>query len=266
MTRTHWLINPTWRCHNNCAYCWMQKSVGRRPDLLNAHERPMADWAAAIDRDKPEVVDIAGGEPLLTGWIAALLVECPYTMFGLSTNGLALRELKRLVTFHPNNLISVNVSYHPDTKAMMPDYDEHFKAAVLLLRDAHYNVHTNVVNYGDNALRSQPVREWLKAQGVKWELSPYEEVAGLGQTQEVGLCCKGGTKHLTIAPDGTAWPCLTSLRSPYYADLVLGNWLDNTIDPSKKPQPCYLACHDYFILAKQHTAGDMWGVEAKPCE
>ena len=83
-------------------------------------------------------------------------------------------------------------------------------------------------------------------------------------TNETGLICKGGIDHLVIAPDGTAWPCLSALRSPDWREMILGNWLDGKIDLSRKPQPCYLNCTDYYVLKEQHSNGDMWGVDAKP--
>jgi hypothetical protein len=99
--------------------------------------------------------------------------------------------------------------------------------------------------------RAQWAIQWMHESGVKYELSPYEQMGTLGQVLEQGLCCKGGVNHLTVAPDGTAWPCLTALRSPFWEALALGNWLDDTIDLSKKPQPCYLNCVDYYVLPEQ---------------
>ena len=260
----HYLINPTWHCQNQCEYCWVERTVRLRPELFRAEERPVRDWINAIKRDDVEVVDIAGGEPLLMPWILALMEECPDTRFGLSTNGLSLAGIEAFAHAKPSNLVAINVSYHPGSKK--PRYRYDWMRAVMALRNAGGRPHVNIVDYQSNAAESEDVIAWLKTVNVKYELSPYEDMDVLTEWQEQGLCCKGGEQHLTIAPDGTAWPCLSWLRSPHWEDCILGNWLDGEIDVSVKPQPCHLFCIDYHILKDSHEAGDMWLVEARPCE
>ena len=260
----HFLLNLTWKCQNNCPYCWMQNTVGRRPEMLAANERPMEDWLKAIYRDGPELIDIAGGEPLLIPWLTMLICECPNTAFGLSTNGLALRGLGQLIRISPKNLIAINVSYHPRAREHHADYDERYKKAIEMLLDTNGKPHVNIVDYENNWDRSFWIRNWLETQNVKVVKSPYERVDNLGERLEQGLCCQGGINHLTIGPDGSAWPCLTALRSPYWRELCLGNWLDSEIDLGKKPQPCHLNCVDYYVLPQQHEAGDMWRCEVQP--
>lgn len=260
----HFLLNLTWQCPNRCPYCWMRKTVALRPELYDAPTRPLADWVAAIHRDKPELVDIAGGEPLLVEWLPELMSACPSTYFGVSTNGLISDGVLRLCKAQPQNIVAINVSYHPDASARWVWYDARWQWAVSVLRQAGFRVHVNVVDYANNVARSQAALGWLNAQSIPHEVSPYEEVAGLGGYRSLGLVCKGGINHLTVGPDGMAWPCLTVLRSPYWEELVLGNWLDGTIDLTRKPVPCYLDCADYYILPSQHVAGDMWCIEARP--
>lgn len=256
----HYLINPTWRCQNACTYCWVEQTVRKR-DIVSVPERPMQDWAAAINRDRIELVDIAGGEPLLTGWIPELMMACPNTKFGLSTNGLALQQIVHLCDLHPQNLISINVSYHPES-----GHDRTWKRGVALLKMLGAWVHSNIVDYQQNVENSERMIEWLGMREIRMVTSPYEEMDGLGEQLEQGLCCKGGVNHLTVAPDGEAWPCLTTLRSPYWEQACLGNWLDGTTDVGRKKQPCHLNCVDYYVLAKQHTSGDMWRIQARECE
>uniref|UniRef100_A0A6H1ZC39 Putative radical SAM superfamily protein n=1 Tax=viral metagenome TaxID=1070528 RepID=A0A6H1ZC39_9ZZZZ len=262
----HYLINPTWRCHSRCSYCWVEQTVRLRSELYAVTERPFDDWVLAIQRDRPDVVDIAGGEPLLLDWIPDLIFACPETYFGLSTNGLAWEQLNRICVYKPHNLTSINISYHPETADRLPNYDKLWQRAVERVQKAQGKPHCNIVMADGNVERSVAAIQWMEANGVKYELSPYERVNTLGQIMDQGLCCKGGVNHLTVAPDGTAWSCLTTLRSPFWESLSVGNWLDDTIDLDRKPQPCYLNCVDYYVLPELHKAGDMWCIEAKPCE
>jgi len=258
----HYLIQPTWRCHNACPYCWVEQSVRIHPDLYNVKERPAEDWYNALKRDKPDLVDISGGEPLLVKWVPYIMKVAKSIAFGLSTNGLAVEGIKELCTDYIDNLVAINVSIHP-TSTLRGQF-ERWKNSVIMLTEAGYKVHCNIVNAPGNVELAQPAINWLTANEITYEVNPYERVSGLGTLKEQGLTCQGGIDHLTIIPDGTAWPCLTTLRSPYYKERSIGNWLDGTIEPNK--QPCFLDCTDYYVLSKEHSNGDMWGVNARPVE
>lgn len=267
----HFLIQPTWNCHNAggaCKYCWVDQTVRTRPDLNSPRERDAMAWIYAIYRDRPDAVDIAGGEPLLKPYVLEIMRQCPTVAFGLSTNGLMRREILRLCSMRKAlpNLVSINVSYHPDARFRHKHYDKRWREAVTALFGAGFNVHTNIVDYGDNVEVTEHLRGWLQYRKIPAVVSPYERMDNLGEKLGQGLCCEGGVNHLTVAPDGSAWPCLTTLRSPYWRETCLGNWLDDTVDLSRKEQPCHLNCSDYYVLAKEHDSGDMWGVEARPCE
>jgi hypothetical protein len=258
----HYLANLTWRCQNHCSYCWLTPSVRTRPEMMAAPERPLDDWVRATRRDAVDTVDIAGGEPLLVPWLVEYIKACPDTGFGLSTNGRDLAALERLVRARPRNVIAVNLSCHPET----PGGQRQFAAAARLIAGAGARFHSNVVDAPGIAEQTQWAKALLDELGMPYEVSPYERVEDLGALTETGLCCKGGVNHLTIAPDGLAWPCLTTIRSPYWRETCLGNWLDGPVTLEHKPQPCYLNCVDRNVLEKCHVAGDMWGVEARPCE
>jgi len=240
----------------------MQATVGQRPDLLHATERTAEDWYGALKRDRPELVDIAGGEPLLLDWVPDLMRVCASLGFGLSTNGLAEAGIDNLCRSRVPNLVAINVSIHRECR--VADYRERFIDAVYRLISAGYYVHCNLVDAPGNAERAAGILITLRQAGVPVDVSPYELTDTLALRLEQGLVCQGGINHLVMAPDGSAWPCLTALRSPYYADLCLGNWIDGTVDLGRKPQPCHLQCTDAYVLAKEHAAGDMWGVEARP--
>ena len=262
----HWLINPTWRCHSRCRYCWLNDTIRARPELLNAPERPYEDWLAAIRRDKPDVVDIAGGEPYLLPWINKLIAACPEIMFGISSNGLEYERIVELAEMRPQNIVGLNLSYHPDAAERWADYDTRWRNAVWAVRKTGGMPGPNIVDYEDNVAKSQGALQWLKTQRIVYAISPYEDMGILAEKQAQGLCCRGGVDHLVVAPDGSAWPCLSTLRSPYWRETCLGNWLDGTVDVSRKEQPCLIYCIDHYILESNHSCGDMWGVAARPCE
>ena len=260
----HLCVNLTWLCQNECDVCWLNDTIRARGDQKMMRTRPLADWTAALHRDKPRVVDIAGGEPLLVPWLTDLLDQNPFTKFAISTNALSLQGVNRLCEVRRRNVVSINASIHPD--CTRPDYPRFFLAQVMRLVTKGYPVHCNLVDYGDDVERGAEIRKGLEKLGVTVVISPYERTDDLGEPNDIPLVCKAGQNHLVIAPDGTAWPCLTALRSPDWERYILGNWLDGEIDLNKVPRPCLLKCTDYLVLKTQHQAGDIWGVEPKPYE
>jgi len=251
----HILICPTWACQNHCRYCWMDYTVRARPEMMDAMQRPASDWIAAIKRE-PVMVDIAGGEPLLYHGICEIIEGCPETTFGLSTNGMHVEGINKLVAARLLNLISINLSIHADNGQAA--YFDRFKAAFLLLRATGYNVFASVVKYEDELAQASPLLGWLRRNGATIVESPYEDMHPDKQPRTPPLVCDAGVNHLVMAPDGSAWPCLGAMWSTQWRETMLGNWLDDTVDVSRVPKPCKLYCESYVYLLSEHPSGDMW--------
>lgn len=258
----HYLINPTWICPFKCSYCWVEATVRMRP-MFHAEARPWQDWAMAINRDGIELIDIAGGEPFVYDGLYELMEHCPRTMFGLSTNGWRHEEIGRFAA-RPRliNLISINCSLHPESRNRT-GYLDRYAASINSLRSAGYPVMASIVCSGDNEAETERERAQLAEAGVHVSLSPFEDMQDVVELQDTPLLCQGGVDHLVLAPDGMAWPCLTTLRSPRWAETCLGNWIDGTLAPRRRIQPCHEFCYDFYVLPKLHEAGDMWGVKAR---
>ena len=254
------LINPLWRCQNQCSYCWVEKTVRLRPELYRVQERMLDDWLLAIFKLEPgDTVDICGGEPLLLEWLpefCRVLNENSIT-WAITTNLQYLPGLERFLEVNPRGG-GFTVSFHPESKWRFPE----FLRRVVKMGN-YYAPSINVID--TVAVECADEIAILRGGGAHVFVSPYEEPLDLTERSEQGFCCKGGEQHLTIAPDGSAWPCLTSLRSPRWKEYRLGNFLDEELDLTRKPQPCHLMCEQYLIL-KDHPAGeDIWDVEAHPC-
>jgi hypothetical protein len=259
----HFLCNVTFRCQNAgvCRYCWVEGSVRKRGDTFA--ERPPEDWIRAIQRERPDTVDLAGGEPTLYEGLGEIIRACPRVSFGLSTNALDEGAIAALAEARLPNLVSINCSFHPDRLEADGFYGGLWLRNVKRLREAGYRVHVNVVDYEGQGVLAPLVADMVNRYGVQVVVSPYEDVARVVET-DVPLVCLGGINHLNVAPDGTAWPCLSTMRSENAWALELGNWLDGTLDLGRRIQPCYLYCADYYILPRLHLGGDVWNVQARP--
>lgn len=263
----HYAAHITWRCVNRCAECWVRATVYHRPEVLHVPERPLADWLAAIERDRPDMLELLGGEPFVVDWLYDLIAGAPQVRMAISTNCVLTRRIQAFAA-RPRlpNLRSITCSYHPDAADLHRDYDWLWRNSVIALREAGYVVCCNLVDYPGHRERSARMISLLEGLGVTGMVSPYEQTAQLGDLRKTGLVCQGGVDHLLIAPDGSAFPCFTAFRSPYWGRYCLGNWLDGTVDAARKPVPCYLDCVDYYVLPHEHAAGEMWGTRPRPAE
>lgn len=263
----HYLMNPTWKCQLKCSYCWVRKHVNHQPGLNDMTERPYEAWKAAIRRDPPDILDVGGGEPLSVSWTIKLIKDFPQIHWGLSTNGINQVRIEELAKERLLQIININLSYHPEAAYQYVWYNDQWKKQILMLHYAGYPLSPNLEDAGKNVERSQWAIDWLEALGLHMVVSPLcggrKELAF---PQKQSLVCDAGVNFITIGPDGTAWPCLSSLNSYAWEETSIGNWIDGTIDLSHKPNPCHLYCVELFIQLKQHESGDFWGIHARPLD
>lgn len=260
----HYLLNITWRCQLSCSYCWVRRSINTNAELTKANTRPMEDWIKAIDRDKPDVLTMGGGEPLSVQWSLELIKTFPEIRWGLSTNGIVFDKIQELASRRLDQIININLSYHPEADNRYTWYFDNWKRGINLLANAGYNVSSNIEKTNDNVEKSKKAIDWMAARGLPMLISPIcggrEE---LSRPQPKALMCDAGTNHLVIAPDGGAWPCQTAINSYAWKETYLGNWLDGDLDLSKKPVPCHLWCVELFSQYVEHQAGDFFGINAR---
>ena len=263
----HYLLNITWRCQLTCSYCWVRRSINTNPELTKAETRPAIDWARAIERDKPDILTMGGGEPLSVPWAIDLIRAFPNIKWSLSTNGIMVNKIMELAAQKLGQIININLSYHPESAQKYDWYFDQWRREIITLANAGYNVSSNVEKTGDNVKNSKQAIEWMKLQGLPMLISP---ICGgrpeLAQPQPKPLLCEAGTNHLVIAPDGGAWPCQTAINSYAWRETYLGNWLDGELDMSKKPVPCHLWCVELYSQYKEHQAGDFFGINAREAE
>jgi hypothetical protein len=263
----HYLANITWKCQLKCSYCWVRKFINKVPELTSAVDRPFEDWCRAIERDKPEVMDIGGGEPLSVPWVLDWIRAFPDVRWGLSTNGINSKKIDELCADPIHHITNINLSYHPEAAALYPWYNKQWQRQVLALRGVGYWLSPNLEDTGHNIENAQWAIDWLKDIGIHMVVSPLcggrKELA---HPQPIALTCQAGINFITIAPDGRAWPCLSSLNSYAWDETSIGNWLDDTIDLSHKPDRCNLFCVEWFVQLHGHESGDFWGIKAHPIE
>jgi organic radical activating enzyme len=260
----HYLINLTWKCQLFCSYCWVRRSINTNSILDKQDTRPLEDWLSAINRDKPEMLTMGGGEPLSVPFALDLIRQTPQVKWNLSTNGLMVHKIQELAEYKLDQLVSINVSYHPEAADKYPWYFSQWKREIIMLKNAGYNVFSNIEKTNDNVEKSQAAIEFMQSENLAMLISPIcggrEE---LSRPQDIPLICEGGVNHLVIGPNGDAWPCQTSINSYAWRETKLGNWIDDTLDLTKVPKPCQLQCVEYFYQYKEHQAGDFFNLNVR---
>lgn len=262
----HYLINTTWKCQLNCSYCWVRRHVNKTPELTEAITRPYEDWANAIKRDPPDVMDIGGGEPLSIDWTLDLIRQFPNIGWGISTNGLNIDKIEELAACRIPQVININLSFHPEA-AKYAWYSDQWKREIIMLAEAGYPVHPNLMDTPYGLKAGAWAINWLKSIGMHMIISPM--CGGLEESRypsETSLICDAGQNVIVVDPAGNAWPCLSALNSYAWKETCLGNWLDGEIDLNKVPKPCHLYCAEYEIQYLKHEAGDFYNTHVRPAE
>jgi hypothetical protein len=237
----------------------------------------LEEWIEVFKKDPPTTLDIAGGEPFSIPWMVPFIkrlgeeAETKDVRVGLSTNGLFSKNILSLCDERLRNVISINMSFHPNIVQWMSSYIDRYKENIGKVKECGYHIFSSIVDYKNNVAISSGygIRDWLEEKGIQLVISPYEDMdVVMENTMSKKLACDGGITHKVFSPGGYVFPCLTTLRSPARWERVLGNVFDPEYDPSsvKRVESCQLFCYDYYILQRLHPSGDMWSVNAREVE
>jgi len=259
-----YLLNITWKCQLACRYCWMRRNITPNKELASVPERTLDEWIAAIERDKPDLIGLGGGEPLSVSWVLDLIRAFPDVQFAINTNGLNADKIDELVNNRIGNVVHINYSYHPDAAKRFDWYDNLYKQNVVALAKAGYPVTGSVVITDGYREDTAGIMEWAKSIGFHMtEIPICTTRPEINELTNEGLLCDGGATHLFSDPAGNVWACQTALNSPFWKDTCLGNWVDGAIDLGKKPVPCYLWCVEKNVNSSTHESGDFFHVNAR---
>ena len=102
-------IKPSFKCNQHCSYCIVEKTLGKKPRFK---EMLWSDWLPIIEAEKPKMITISGGEPMIYPGIVNLvneLVRRKYLVLILtnlsSRKGLKIKRSWRVV---------LNATYHKE--------------------------------------------------------------------------------------------------------------------------------------------------------
>lgn len=269
----HYLLNVTWRCPSNCPECWVRNTIMLDRRSMSESEHTAEEWIEVLRRDKPDTLDIAGGEPFAYKEIIELIEGLSDIKIGLSTNTIYQDEILRLCDRRLDNVISINMSFHPNIMEWNEGYFDRYRGTYVSLKAAGYPVFCSIVDWEDNVEKAAEygMSKWASRNAVNLVIAPFEDMDLVEDPSnlplvEGGLSCDGGKTHKVFTPGGNVFPCLTTLRSHTRWERCLGNVFDEGYDPKKleKIEGCSLYCYDYYVLKNSHPGGEMWGVNPRP--
>lgn len=209
----HVCIFPTWDCQNHCEYCSIRHSKVDRTICDPAVTWPK--WFAALDRvlRRGDVVDIAGGEPLLYPGIVSLVYELGIHGYhwALTTNARHTANIRRLCDERPINCVCINVSDHAENPESVK--------AVAALRDAGFRVNVHRVDHPAAG----------KHHGRDAQIITYQDWSGGKATDGVRRHCTAGVHHWVADPRGDLWRCVVALET---GQPPVGNLFTGEVTPT----------------------------------
>lgn len=230
----HILINPTWKCQLDCAYCWMPHA----PINTEGKERSGEEWARALlpVLSAGDLVDICGGEPTLWRGLETLIraFQSRNILWAMTTNLLYRPALERLAQAGPAGCVVINVSLHEGNREIEDN--------VKRMQAAGFRLSFHLVDH-PAAPRDGTIRPDMILPYQQWK----EQIPTDGKRRR----CNAGTNHWTADPVGDLWRCSVhaQLGLP-----PLGNLFTRQVTPLSDPI-CDTGCTTCYT---DNPAG--WGV------
>lgn len=211
----------TYACQYKCPYCWE-----RGDDRFKAETfRPAKEWADALNRLDPKILDLTGGEPfIMPGFMDLLAMLKPSIRVAITTNLSfdvdAFLKDPKIYT----QIFHMTLSFHPSQGVDVDDFS--FKA--LKLRSKGIPISVNFVAHPSQVEMIPKLKKHFDGLGVHFHVDPFSFSGTIQYTEaqqailneyiqkdrlpdalqgETHLC-DGGQYHLNIQPSGDAYRCI----------------------------------------------------------
>jgi len=230
----HVCIFPTWRCQLRCEYCSIRHSKINR----ETPERPWEQWRdALLSCLRPgDIVDVAGGEPLLYAGMIELLhgLGRAGLRWAVTTNAKASVVIDRIVRERPQGALCFNVSDHSDNPESVDN--------VATLRRIGYIVNVHRVDHAAAGTRHRDA-----------QIITYQDWSGGRAVDGVARSCTAGIHHWVADPSGDLWRCVVALE---VGEPPVGNLFTGVVNPTS--MECTSGCTTCYT---EDPAS--WGIEMR---
>lgn len=212
----YFIWSPTLACNYTCVYCGCaagEKQI--RKEFPGSHPELTVDewadvWSEVLERFDYGILSITGGEPLLSDATIPVLgmMTQKFACYMTSNISRNIMEFTRggirpgaptLVDGLgevPVGISGINCSLHPTSKGFNWDL---FKGAVLLLRNAGFQVSVNYVGYPLQLYLAPEYKAWCDQNQIQFTLSSWQGVDNDGHVSRYSFPER--TFFETIAPD-----------------------------------------------------------------
>lgn len=224
-----WFI--TWTCNFKCPYCWQREepeTYRRKYDIT------AKDWLEAWQRvagDFDEIVlGISGGEPFSVRDFMEMLEKLPDNIHYDITSNLSF-DVDRFLAINKvrKKCSGIVCSFHPTSFEDPSSYIDKFFKKVLKLRLLPHT-RINFVAAPPNLKYYEQIKDFTDHNKIPLHVDKYsplkegipftdeersfeEQIVSADRTKKniainQPVLCNGGVSHLTLLPDGSAFPCL----------------------------------------------------------
>ena len=237
--RLHVILNPTWRCNYHCSYCPVVTKFAYTTVVGKSGERSGEDWIAGLEKLRPAVVYIAGGEPFVYSDLPTLVNRLPekHHLLGIVTNlSLHVNAYRKI-----QKCIHLNASFHR----------EHIDAATFIAKvkelSGQFHIHVNIVATPENLPVLDQVSDELNSVGVPLHIDPFVDRDFQYSPEQLQLIsrhikadrnpktgdfhdfsakrCSAGQNYVNLSPDGSAYTCyggMNFIHSSQYSEIATG--------------------------------------------
>ncbi len=211
----YFIWSPTLACNYTCAYCGCAAGEKQlRKEFPGSHPELTVDewvdvWSDVLERFDYGILSLTGGEPLLSDATIPVLslMTQKFACYMTSNISRNIMEFTRggirpgaptLVEGFgevPVGISGINCSLHPTSKGFNWDL---FKGAILLLRNAGFQVSVNYVGYPLQLYLAPEYKAWCDQNQIEFTLSSWQGVDNDGHVSRYSFPER--TFFETVAP------------------------------------------------------------------
>jgi len=274
---THILLFPTFRCNYRCSYCvFHQDSTGCLKTITGSEwhigpELSAAEWKQHLDKFKPYLLEMSGGEPTLSEAIPELVNDLPDgCKWAITSNGTYLPDYNEraaktcgsyTLSFHLEYFKKGGKQYLTDlvgkavelkkqgfpvafTFVITPELLPMAEAVVpILQKDWPVNIHPAAFVVGLNWDKHRDELRRIKKLGGMYYI---EYPMSLADCMQFESCTAGGRSYFFLMPDGRVLRCHSQVFSQHHQELGhISTWqLPETDEFIPCEWPHMVACDD----------------------
>jgi MoaA/NifB/PqqE/SkfB family radical SAM enzyme len=241
-----------------CPYCIHGKLQRDGKDFAAEPFKPSKQWAEALNKIRPQIIDFTGGEPFLQPDFAGLINMLEEDIKVAFTSNASMDFSEFVQRVNPMRIVNITLSFHPTSHVSF----DMFVGKIMLLKQRGFPVGVNYVAAPEQMYLIPAYQSRFNLLGLRFHVDPFmqgdfedkyefskQELEFLApyvqqdrplsyMKKEEAVVCSAGVSHLSIHPNGDAWRCLND-RFNHKEEKRMGNIFDADFKLLTESGICY---------------------------